>query len=57
MRSQANERAAGVSPEMKEIPVLKGFSAWKAAFPEALWRVEGRPAGWMAAARSKRMTR
>jgi hypothetical protein len=47
-RSQVNEWAACVSPEMKEMSVLKGFSAWKAAFSEALWRAEERPAGWLA---------
>lgn len=47
-RRQANEWAACVSPEKKGIPVLKGFSAWKAALPEAIGRAEGRPAGWVA---------
>jgi hypothetical protein len=57
MRSQASEWAAGFSPEITRIPVLKSLHAWKAIFPEALGRAEGRPAGWRTAARSKRTTR
>ena len=35
-------------PRNTLLPVLKGFFAWKAVFPEARRRVEGRPAGWVA---------
>jgi len=35
-------------PRNTLLPVLKGFFAWKAVFPEARRRVEARPAGWVA---------
>ena len=47
-RRQANEWAACVSLEKKPIPVLKGFSARKAALPESDKASQGRPAGWVA---------
>ena len=56
-RRQANEWAACASFEKKPIPVLKGFSARKAALPEAIRRAKGdRRGGWQAA-RSKRTAR
>jgi len=57
MRSQANGWAAGFSPEIVGIPVLKGLRALKAALPAALGRAKGGPAGWRTAARPKRTTR
>ena len=56
-RRQANEWAACVSLEKKQIPVLKGFSARKAALLEAIGRAKGdRRGGWQAA-RLKRTAR
>lgn len=45
MRSQANERATCVNPEIEEIPVLKGSSPWKAALPEAFTASRGETGG------------
>jgi hypothetical protein len=47
-RSQANDWAVCVSPEINGSRVPKELSILKAALPEAPRRVEGRPAGWVA---------
>lgn len=45
MRSQANEWAAGFSPEILAFRLLRVFSSLKAASPRRKGELKGKPAG------------